>query len=88
MEFGITIEIIITVVTAVVTGLLGMLFKNSIVPSRLIPLQNFIIGIIATVITISLNLMDNPIAAGLICLGASFGVGGLYDLVKTKKSNY
>lgn len=80
-----TIEVIIAVVTAVVTGLLGMVFKDNIVPSRYIPLQNLIISILATIITIATGLVSNPLIAGLICFGASFGVAGLYDLVHTKK---
>lgn len=80
-----TVEIIIAIVTAVVTGLLGMIFKNNIIPSRFIPLQNLIISIIATIITIATGLVSNPLIAGLICFGASFGVGGLYDLIHTKK---
>lgn len=90
MDFNITVEIIIAVVTAVVTGVLGVFFKNSVVPARFIPIQNLIIGAIATVITICTGLVSNPLIAGLICFGASFGVGGLYDLVHTssKKSIY
>ena len=80
-----TIEVIIAVVTAVVTGLLGMVFKDNIVPSRYIPLQNLIISILATIITIATGLVSNPLIAGLICFGVSFGVAGLYDLVHTKK---
>ncbi len=90
MDFEITVEIIIAIVTAVVTGVLGVFFKDNIVPSRYIPIQNLIIGAIATVITIFTGLISNPLIAGLICFGASFGVAGLYDLVHTptKKSIY
>lgn len=80
-----TIEIIIAIVTAVVTALLGMIFKNNVIPSRFIPLQNLIISIVATIITIATGLVSNPLIAGLICFGAAFGVGGLYDLIHTKK---
>ncbi len=79
-----TVEIIVAVVTAVVTGLLGMFFKNNLVPSRLIPLQNLIISIIATIITIDTGLISDPLIAGLICFGAAFGVAGLYDLFHIK----
>ena len=79
-----TVEVIIAIVTAFVTGMLGMLFKNSIVPARFIPLQNLIISIIATILTVATGLITNPLIAGLICFGASFGVAGIYDLVHTK----
>ncbi len=80
-----TVEVIIAVVTAVVTGVLGMFFKNNLVPSRFIPLQNLVISIVATVITIATGLISNPLTAGLICFGAAFGVAGIYDLVHIKK---
>ncbi len=80
-----TVEVIIAVVTAVITGVLGVFFKDNIVPSRFIPIQNLIIGVIATIITICTGLVSDLLIAGLICFGASFGVGGLYDLVHTKK---
>ena len=79
-----TVEVIIAIVTAVVTALLGMIFKDNVVPSRFIPVQNLIISIIATVITIATGLVDNPLIAGLICFGAAFGVAGIYDLIHTK----
>lgn len=83
MEFAITAELIIMVVTAVVTALLGALFKNNIVPARLIPVQNLVISVIATVITIFAGVVPNPLFAGLICFGSAFGVAGLYDLIHT-----
>lgn len=84
MEFTMNAELVIAIVTAVVTALLGTLFKNNVVPSRLIPVQNLIIGIISTIIAIALGLFENPIIAALICIGTPFSVGGLYDLSKTK----
>ena len=80
-----TVEVIIAIVTAVVTALLGTIFKDNVIPSRFIPLQNLIISVIATVITIATGLVTNPLIAGLICFGAAFGVAGIYDLVHTSK---
>ena len=40
---------------------------------------------LTSIITIATGLVSNPLIAGLICFGASFGVGGLYDLIHTKK---
>lgn len=82
MEF--TIEVVHAIITAVVTGLLGSLFKNTVIPARLIPIQNLIIGVISAVVAVALNLYDNYLLATLISLGMSFGVGGVYDATKTK----
>ena len=79
-----TIEFIFSVVTAVVTAILGTFFKNRVVPSRFIPIQNIVIGIIASVIAVYFNLFDNWAVAILVSLGMALGVGGAYDLKKTK----
>lgn len=83
MEF--TFEFIFAVVTAVITGLLGTIFKDRVIPARFIPIQNLIIGIVAAVVAIALNLFDNIGLAILVSLGMSFGVGGAYDALQTKK---
>lgn len=80
-----TFEFIFAVVTAVITGLLGTIFKDRVIPARFIPIQNLIIGIVAAVVAIALNLFDNIGLAILVSLGMSFGVGGAYDALKTKK---
>ena len=79
-----TIEFIFSVVTAVVTAILGTFFKNRVVPSRFIPIQNIVIGIIASVIAVYFNLFDNWAVAILVSLGMALGVGGAYVLKKTK----
>lgn len=80
-----TFEFIFAVVTAVITGLLGTIFKDRVIPARFIPVQNLIIGIVAAVVAIALNLFDNIGLAILVSLGMSFGVGGAYDALQTKK---
>ncbi len=79
-----TVEFIFSVVTAVVTAILGTFFKDRVVPSRFIPLQNIVIGIIASVIAVYFNLFDNWAVAILVSLGMALGVGGAYDLKRTK----
>ena len=71
-----TVEFIFSVVTAVVTAILGTFFKDRVVPSRFIPLQNIVIGIIASVIAVYFNLFDNWAVAILVSLGMALGVGG------------
>lgn len=78
-----TVEFIFSVVTAVVTAILGTFFKDRVVPSRFIPLQNIVIGIIASVIAVYFNLFDNWAVAILVSLGMALGVGGAYDLKRT-----
>lgn len=77
-------EVIFSIVTAVVTALLGVCFKNTVIPARFIPIQNLIIGIIAAIIAVILNIFDNNIIAILISFGMAFGAGGVYDLTQTK----
>ena len=79
-----TVEIIFAVVTAVVTGIAGVITGKTELPNRFIPIQNLIIGIIAAVVSIYFNLFDDIGMAIIISLGMSFGAGGVYDLVKTK----
>lgn len=80
----ITIELIFALVTAIVTGVLGSILKNSVVPAKFIPIQNLVIGIISAVIAISLGLFTSIPIAIITCLAISMGVGGTYDLTQTK----
>ena len=84
MEMNITIELIFSLVTAIVTGLLGTILKNKVIPSRFIPVQNLVVGIISAVIAISFGIFTNIPVAIFTCLSIAMGVGGTYDLRKTK----
>ena len=79
-----TVEFIFAIVTAVITALLGTFLKDGVVPARFIPIQNMIIGIVAAVIAVYFGLFNDIPTAILVSLGMSFGVGGAYDLAKTK----
>lgn len=78
-----TWEAVFSIVTVVVTTAFGYLFKNRIVPSKYIPLQNLIIGVIAAVLAIVLDLFDNTTVAIITSLGMAFGAGGFYDFTKS-----
>lgn len=80
----ITFELVFVVVSACITGILGTVFKDTIVPARFIPLQNIGIGIIAALVAVYFNLFDNVGVAILVSLAVSLGVGGGYDALKTK----
>ena len=86
MELEITVEIILAVVTAVITAFLGWATKKwNWDTSDYIPFQNLAIAIISGILFIATGLVSNVIIAFIISFGASFGAGGLYDLIKTKK---
>ena len=81
-----TFEFIFAVATAVITAILGTCLKDGVVPARFIPIQNLVIGIIAAILAVYFNLFDDVALAILVSLGMSFGVGGAYDFVATKKT--
>lgn len=74
-----TFELIFAVVTAVVTGVLGTLTKNKVIPSRFIPLQNIVIGLISAVVAIYFKLFTDIPTAIVMSLAVALGVGGAYD---------
>lgn len=80
----ITFELVFVVVSAVITGVLGTIFKDKVVPARFIPIQNIVIGIVAAIVAVYFNLFDNVGVAILVSLAVSLGVGGGYDAIKTK----
>ena len=86
MEIEITVEIILAVVTAVITAFLGWAAKKwNWDTADYIPFQNLAVAIISGILFIATGLVSNVIIASIISFGASFGAGGLYDLIKTKK---
>lgn len=86
MEIQITVEIILTVVTAVITAFLGWAAKRwNWETSDYIPFQNLTIAIISGILFVATGLITNVIVAFIISFGAAFGAAGLYDLIKTKK---
>lgn len=78
----ITYIVIITLVT-LVAGAITKTFIDAI-PNKFIPLQNLIIGIISAVICIVTKIEPNILQAIVLCLSATLGAGGIYDLVQTK----
>lgn len=80
----ITFELVFVVVSAVITGVLGTIFKDKVVPARFIPIQNIVIGVVAAIVAVYFNLFDNVGVAILVSLAVSLGVGGGYDAIKTK----
>ena len=81
----ITLDVIFAVVTFVVTMLIGVITKNSLVPSEYIPLQNFVIGVLAALIATYFNLFTSIPSAIILCLFTSMAGGGTYDLFTSGK---
>lgn len=83
----ITIEMIMTVVTGLVTYLFGgMAKKFKWIDKQYIPVQNAIIGIIAGMICYCLKITEADIVTSIIyCVIGSMASGGTYDLTKTNK---
>lgn len=80
-----TIETIMTVVTAFVSYIFGLITKKfNLVESKYIPVQNFIIGIIVALIYYFF--VDNSnIANAVIMAFSGLMAGGTYDLFKVKE---
>ena len=74
-----TFELIFAVVTAVITGVLGAIMKNRVVPSKYIPIQNIVIGIISGLIAVYFGLFQDIPTALVMSLAIALGVGGAYD---------
>ena len=86
MEIEITVEIILAVVTAVITAFLGWAAKRWHWSSEdYVPFQNLFIAVVSGTLFLLTGLITNAVVAFIISFGASFGAGGLYDLIKTKK---
>ena len=80
-----TIEAIMTVMTAFVSYIFGLITKKfNLVESKYIPVQNFIIGI--GVALVYYFLVDNSsIANAVIMAFSGLMAGGTYDLIKIKE---
>ncbi len=82
----VTAEMIMAVVTALVTFGFGWLAKKfNWLESKYIPVQNFVIGLLAGMICYILKINDVDLLTSIIfCLVGSMASGGTYDLTKTK----
>lgn len=79
-------EITYAVIVAIVTLMAGAITKAfvEVIPDKFIPLQNLLIGIISAVLCIVFGIEPNVLQAFVLCIMASLGAGGAYDLVMTK----
>ena len=80
-----SMELIFSVVTAVVTGVLGAIMKNRVVPSKFIPIQNILIGLLAGCLALYFKLFNDAPTAMIVSLAVALGVGGTYDAIQIPK---
>ena len=78
----ITYVIIISIV-AYIFGAITKIFID-VIPDKYIPIQNVIIGIISALICYLCKIETDLLQAIVLCLMATMGAGGIYDLIKTK----
>ena len=82
----ITIDMVIMIVTAIITAIFGMCAKKWNWETKdYIPFQNLCIGIIAGLLVFLLGLNTNVLQAVILCIFSAMTAGGIYDLSKTKK---
>ena len=83
----VTIEMLMSVVTALVTYVFGWASKKfGWVESKYIPYQNAVIGLILGILCYLLKLTDADLITSIIyCLIGSMASGGTYDLTKVNK---
>ena len=82
---AVTKEMIMSIVTALITYLFGILStKFNWIESKYIPIQNATIGIVAGVICYILKISEADMLTTIIyCMVGAMASGGTYDLTKT-----
>lgn len=83
----VTTEMIMSVVTAIVTYIFGIFSKKfNWIESKYIPIQNAIVGLIAGLLCYLLKITEADLLTSIIyCIIGSMASGGTYDLAKTKE---
>lgn len=83
----ITVEMVMAVVTALVTYLFGFIAKKfKLVESKYIPMQNALIGLVAGLVCYCLKITEADMFTAIIyCVIGSMASGGTYDLAKISK---
>lgn len=82
----ITVDMIIMIVTAVITAVFGICAKKwNWDTANYIPFQNLTVGMLAGALVYLTGLNSNILQAIILCVFSAMTAGGTYDLVKTKK---
>lgn len=77
-------EITYVVVVFIITYIFGAITKTFVdaIPSKYIPIQNVIIGIISGLICYFIGIEPDLITSLVLCFMSAIGAGGTYDLTK------
>ena len=77
-------EITYVVIVFIITYIFGAITKTFVdaIPSKYIPIQNVIIGIISGLICYFLEIEPDLITSLVLCFMSAIGAGGTYDLTK------
>lgn len=77
-------EITYVVIVFMITYIFGAITKTFIdaIPSKYIPIQNVIIGIISGLICYFIGIEPDLITSLVLCFMSAIGAGGTYDLTK------
>lgn len=79
---NITYAVIITIV-AYICGAITKMFIEQI-PKKYIPIQNVLIGVASGLICYFTKIEPNLLNSLVLCLLATMGAGGIYDLINIK----
>lgn len=83
----ITMEMIVMIITAIMTAVFGMCAKKWNWDSKeYIPFQNLAVGIVAGMLVFATGLSNNILQAIILCVFSAMTAGGTYDLIKTNKN--
>ena len=85
----VTAEMVIAVITAIITFIFGKLSKKfNWIDSKYIPIQNSLIGICGGMLCYLLKVSDKDLFQCIMyCLFGSMSAAGYYDLTKTTKED-
>ncbi len=79
-------ELTVALVVMAITLLAGEITKITTIPNKYIPLQNFIIAIVASVVCILFKVENMEVLETIItCIFATMSAGGIADLKKVTK---
>ena len=84
MELTITYVVIVAVITYIF-GAISKAFVDQI-PSKYIPLQNVIIGIISALVCYFTKVEPDLLTSFILCIISAAGAGGVADFIKMVKN--
>ena len=79
-------EVSYVIIVGIITYILGAITKIFIdsIPSKYIPIQNVLIGLVSGLICYFTKIEPNLLNAFVLCLFATMSAGGIADLINIK----